>query len=438
VPRSWQHRPNKYPSAGLPLTHASLIDVVSGTLVQDVTVVIAGERIVSVDAGRGSPPDGADAIDGRGAYLIPGLWDMHVHVSYARASSLPVFVANGVTAVRDMGSELAEIDQWRGQIAANGIIGPTIIRAGPILNCREFNRFQLSVANEIEARTAVRTLQKAGVDLIKMHRQASREAYFAAADEARTLGLPFSGHIPVTVPPLEAADARPASIEHTETLFEGTFATEHTHQDLAAEIARWRATQAAELFAKFARNNIAVDPTLSAQEYIVRRLDSGQPDPNERYIAASALREGEKDWAELRRTAAAFVAARRPLLREMQAVTALMQRSNVMLITGTDTSFIHPPGFTLHDELRLLVDAGLTPAQALQAATVNCAKLFSTQQAGSIAAGKRADIVLLSANPLEDIRNTRRIRAVVVRGRYLDRQALDRVLEDASRFARTS
>jgi imidazolonepropionase-like amidohydrolase len=237
------------------------------------------------------------------------------------------------------------------------------------------------------------------------------------------------------VSPDEAADAAPATIEHTETLFEGTFAAAHAGQDLAAEIARWRTSEASALFAKFVRHGTAVDPTLIAQEHLIRLLERGTPDDRERYMAASARREAEKSLTEVRRTADAFVRTRKPVLAEMRAVTGMMHRAGVTLVTGSDTSFIHPPGFIVHDELELFVAAGLTPADALRAATVNPASMFPSQNTGTVAAGKRADLMLLDANPLDDIRHTRRIRAVVVRGRYFDRQALDRLLLRAVQIA---
>jgi len=282
-------------SRALAITHVAVIDTNAGTAKPDMTVVVRDGRIVGVELSTATnAPSGAAIVDGRGKFLIPGLWDMHVHLSYARASALPVLVANGVTDVRDMGSDLAEIDRWRAQIADNTLVGPTIIRAGPMLNGKEFNRYQLEVANDAEARTAVRTLQKVGVDFIKLHRRTSREAYFAIADEAKKIGLPFTGHVPMTVSPGEASDAGQASIEHTETLFEGTFATDHAGKDQAGEIARWRTTEANALFEKFVQNGTFVDPTLIAQEYVVRLLETGKPDPRARYIAASARQEADK------------------------------------------------------------------------------------------------------------------------------------------------
>ena len=173
------------------IAHVTVIDTEKSTASADMTVVIAGDRIVSVD--RKPAPAGAQVVEGRGKFLIPGLWDMHVHLSYARASALPVMAATGVTYVRDAGSNLSEIDGWRGQVQANAIIGPTILRAGPILNGQESNQYHLIIANAADARMAARTLKKAGVDVLKTHRRTSRDAYFALADEAKKAGFRSSG-----------------------------------------------------------------------------------------------------------------------------------------------------------------------------------------------------------------------------------------------------
>jgi imidazolonepropionase-like amidohydrolase len=419
----------------LAIRHVTLIDTLAGTTAPDMTVVIRDDRIVAVENGGAAVPRGAEIIDGRNKFLIPGLWDMHVHLSYARSSALPALVANGVTAVRDMGSDLAEIDRWRSQIAAHTLVGPTIVRAGPMLNGMEFNRYQLAVAGDTEARTAVRTLRKVGVDFIKLHRRTSREAYFAIADETRMLGLPFSGHVPITVSPDEASDAGQASLEHTETLFEGTFAAARAGKDVTAEIARWRETEASALFARFTANGTLVDPTLIAQEDIVRLLETQTPDTRSRYIAASARKEADKTLADVRPNAEKVLLDLKPRLRELRAVTGLMNRAGVKLLAGTDLSFFAAPGFSLHDELALLVESGLTATDALRAATVNPAGMFPSEEGGSIAPGKRADLVLLDANPLEDIRNAERIAAVVLRGRFLNRRDLDLLLRESARLA---
>jgi len=418
----------------LAITRVNVIDLVAGVVASDMTVVVQDGRIVSV--GNNSPaPRGAEIVDGRNRFLIPGLWDMHVHLSYARASALPAFVANGVIGVRDMGSDLGEIDRWRGQIDEKALVGPVIVRAGPMLNGMEFNRYQLVVADAAEGRAAVRTLHKVGVDFIKLHRRTSREAYFGIAEEARALKLPFTGHIPMTVTPAEASDAGQTTIEHAETLFEGTFAAEHAGQDPAVEIAKWRTSEASALFARFVRNGTLVDPTLIAQEYIIRLLETAQPDPRAAYIAASARQEGDKTLAAIGPAAEKLLLERKPFVRELREVTALMRRAGVILLTGTDTSFLHPPGFALQDELETLVDSGVSTLDALRAATVNPARILPSLDTGHIAAGKRADLILLDANPLDDIRNIRRISAVVAHGRLLNRESLDRLLRQAVSLA---
>jgi len=398
------------------------------------TVIVSGDRIVSVLKG-GAVPAGAQVVEGRGKFLIPGLWDMHVHLSYARASALPVFAAMGVTYVRDVGSDLSEIDAWRGQIFGKTLTGPTILRAGPILNRQESNQYHLVIANAADARMAARTLKKAGVDLLKTHRRTSRDAYFALADEAKTLGLPLVGHVPMAVSPAEASAAGQQTIEHIETLFEGTFASAHNGQVLAPEMAQWRASpEAAALFQTFVRNGTVVDPTLIATGYLVRMMESANTDSRLRYLAASTREMRERTLSSV---PASEKGSWSPVVRERQAVTGQMQRAGVTLVTGTDTSVLHPPGFALHDELDLLVESGLTPAEALRAATINCAKLFPSLDAGATAPGKLADLVLLDADPRADIHNTLRIDTVVLRGRAMNRLALDRTLAQAVQLART-
>jgi imidazolonepropionase-like amidohydrolase len=417
------------------ITHVTVVDTANGTTAQDMTVVVGGDRIVSVDKSKAAPV-GAQVIDGRGKFMIPGLWDMHTHLTDSRASALPALVATGVLYVRDAGNgDLTEIDEWRGQIASNTRLGPTIFRAGITLNGQE-SKFHLVIANAAEARTAARSLKKVGVDILKTHRRTSRDAYFALADEAKKIGVPLIGHVPMTVSPAEASDAGQQTIEHVETLFEGTFATAHGGRVTAAAMAEWRASpESAALFEKFVRNGTVVDPTLVATGDLVRTFESLNVDPRLRYVAKSALERRQQALASI-------VAALREQMRlqvaERQAVTLQMQRAGVTLITGTDASFLHPPGFSLHDELDLMAEAGLTPAEILRAATINCAMLFPSLDAGAIAAGKRADLVLLNANPLADIRNAHDIHAVIVRGRALNRAALDRALADAAALAATN
>lgn len=419
----------------LVFTHVTVIDATGAPSMPDMTVIIKGDRITKVGRSRGMTlPRRARVVNATGKYLIPGLWDMHVHLSWTKATALPVLVANGVTSVRDLGGRLGEIDEWRMKIAEGLLTGPRIVRAGPILNGRKFNTFQMVSGNPEETRGVVRALKEVGVDFIKTHRRMPRDSYFALIDEAKKQGLTLVGHIPMTVTPEEASDAGQTTIEHTETLFEGTFAAALQGRKLPDAIRQFRAEDAEKLFARFVKNQTVVDPTLVAFRSFVEASDpSTPPDPRSRYVAFSLKKEWQKlvkpasaeDLADLKATAA-----------ELREVVRQMNRSGVTLVAGSDIAGPRVPGFSLHDELVLLVEAGLTPMQALQAATLTPARVLNkAKDLGSIETGKTADLVLLDGNPLDDIRHTQRIRAVVVNGKLLDRAALDRLLAEAERAA---
>lgn len=420
----------------LVLTNVTVIDVTGAAQpASGMTVVIEGERIKEI--GRSESvrvPRGARVVNASGKYLIPGLWDMHVHLSWTKATAMPVLVANGVTSVRDLGGKLSELDAWRAEIAAGVRTGPRILRAGPMLNGRSFNPLQMVPGNPDETRGVVRALKEVGVDFIKVHRRMVRESYFAAIDEAKKQGLALVGHIPMTVTPEEASDAGQVTIEHTETLFEGTFAERTKGRKLPEAIRQFRAEEAEKLFARFVKNGTVLTPTLVAYRSIIETFDPTlPPNPLKRYVALSYKEEERKraqtisaeDLAEVKETFA-----------ELKEVVRLLHKAGVTLMTGSDIAATRVPGFTLHDELALLVEAGLTPLEALRAATLTPARVMKkTNDLGTIEAGKLADLVLLDANPLDDIGNTRRIRAVIVNGKLLDRAALDRLLAEAEREA---
>jgi imidazolonepropionase-like amidohydrolase len=370
-------------------TDVTVIDATGTPAQPGMTVVIRDGLIARIGkTGSVSVPAGSLVVQGRGKYLIPGLWDMHVHLT---EDDLAPLVANGVTGVRDMGNVLADVDAWRGRIAARALVGPRIFRVGPILNGEEFGPEQLAIHTEAEARTAVRVLKKVSVDAIKVHTMLPREAYFALADEARKLAIPFVGHVPQSVAPFEASNAGQASLEHIQTLFEGQFPPKPDSEP--------------QLFALFAKNGTVFDPTLVTYRGSTQAQN----------VDPALLR----DYPDL-------LPGRQKLFARFVELVGLMNRAGVTLLTGTDLSGFKwiSPGASLHDELALFVDAGLTPMEALQTATRNPAR-FLHVEAGTIEVGKRADLVLLDANPLADIRNTRRISAVVLDGTLFDRTRLD-------------
>ena len=422
-------------SQPLVFTHVTLIDGTGAPPMPDMTVIVTGDRITKIGrSGDATVPRGARVVNATGKYLIPGLWDMHVHLSWTKATALPVLVANGVTSVRDLGGRLGELDEWRTKISAGLLTGPRILRAGPILNGQKFNTYQMVSGNPEETRGVVRALKEVGVDFLKTHRRLPRDSYFALIDEAKKQGLALVGHIPMTVTPEEASDAGQVTIEHTETLFEGTFSAALKGRKLPDAIRQFRAEEADKLFARFVKNRTVVDPTLIAFRSYVEASDAATPpDARSRYVALSL----KKEWAKILKPASPEdLAELKATLVELREVTRQMNRAGVTLVAGSDIAGPRIPGFSLHDELALLVEAGLTPMQALQAATLTPARVLNkATDLGSIEAGKLADLVLLDADPLADIRNTQRIRAVVVNGRLLDRPALDRLLAEAERAA---
>ena len=279
-----------------------------------------------------------------------------------------------------MGGRLSEIDAWRGEIRAGALKGPRIFRAGPMLNGR-FSDYQLLVTNAPEARGAVRALQRAGVDLIKLHRMTPRKAYFGIAEEAKNLGIPFAGHIPRTVSPEEASDAGQWTFEHVETLFEGTFSNARDDIPLAEPIESFKSDGARELFERFAKNGNWWTPTLAAFEAANLRFWDEKPHATDLYVSRRSWEMIEqirkspppKGWLEDRK-------AQFPHHRDL---VAMAQRLGVGLLAGTDMAARIAPGASLHRELELLVESGLSPLQALCTATTNPAQAIGRDDLGA-------------------------------------------------------
>jgi imidazolonepropionase-like amidohydrolase len=439
--------------AALAFIHVTVIDVGGGPAQPDMTVVTDKGQIVAVGSSAVlKAPVGAKIVPGRGKYLIPGLWDMHVHTVFGdwlprnERVTLPLFVANGVTGVRDMGGDLAVLKEWRAAIAAGRLLGPRMIIAGPMLD-GPVPRFPSSapVATPADARRIVDELQAQGVDFIKIQSLVPRDGYFAAADEAKRLGIPFVGHVPDAVRASEASAAGQKSIEHFTGIFEGASTIEDQlitgPKSLGVNVKTFDPERARRLVELMAKNQTWQVPTLVWErgQWLVDDLDQTH-DPLTKY-APQAWKD--RTWPMFVREIMAGMdtdplPVRRHFVQMELDMTLAMFRAGVPFMAGTDTAAgVHVfPGFSLHEELALFVKAGLTPLQALQTATLNPARFLGrVADMGSVAEGKVADLVLLDANPVDDIDNTRRIRGVLLAGRYFDRAALDRMLQGVATAA---
>lgn len=418
------------PHARVAIRDVTVVDVVTGSLRPHSTVIVMDGRITAVGAAARLPmPPGARILDGRGRFLIPGLWDMHSHSLWsagAMRTFLPLNVANGVTGIRDMGGRLDVLDTARAALRQENVAYPRIVAAGVILDGPEPVQADVSiaVADAAAARMAVASLAQEGVDFIKVYTLLPRDAYFAVIQEARRLGLPVAGHVPAAVTIEEAARAGQRSIEHL-------------HDELEPLCTQRDGARCLQLAAEFRQFQVWQVPTLVAlrkgffdDEAIVR-------DPRLRYIPRG-LRE---DWLAERAArigrGADHLAGKRRRYADEEWLTGFLAREHVGLLAGTDagTAFCYP-GFSLHDELGLLVQAGLSPVDALRAATSAPAEfLGKSDSMGTIAVGRDADMVLLRSNPLANIAATREIEAVVLRGRVLDRVDLDGLLASVARMA---
>jgi imidazolonepropionase-like amidohydrolase len=455
------------------IEHVTVIDATGQAAHPDRTVIIDRHRIVAVLPGKKAHiPKNAEVIDGVGEFLIPGLWDMHVHgASDARAPwSHLLFIANGVVGVRDM-SGPPDAHAWRAAQASNPDPSPTIYLGSPIVDGpNPVWPDSMVVSDEAQGREAVDQQQQRGADFLKVYSRLPRDVYFAIADEANKRGFPFEGHVPELVTAAEASNAGQKSIEHltrvadgcskeqtaidselqrAEALFRAPDATMAQKMDSGKTIIRlnmrvvssFDEATAQSLFALFVKNETWQTPTLSLPR---AQIDEPAPenDPRLKYLSKEVRAKWDagyyRNFPPEPRAAMAKLA--KAQFDESMNLVGLMYREGVPILAGTDT--MNPqcfPGFGIHDELALLVDAGLSPLAALQAATRNAAQFMGQlDRRGTIEAGKIADLILLDADPLADIHNTRSIRAVIMNGKLYPRAALDAMLLKAQDLASSS
>ncbi len=400
------------------------------------TVIVQGTTILAITGEREKPPRGAKIVDGTGKYLIPGLWNNDLHGgSYDDTKShLPELVSYGITTVRDMGAPLDDILRLRDSTASGALLGPRLFIAGPLLEGPVPVRMPLIVDlfSEKQARNEVKDLKQHNVDYVEVDTSITPKLYWAIADEAIRQGLPLVGHIPAIIPAGEVVKAKQRNVEHLggrflniliacssdEAFFNQVIGI--TYDDLLSAMKEKRSAdepqfsanfdekllktfdegKAQRLYRLYAKNGVAQIPTL----YVLKTLWQSNKD---------GLKLNEQDMQS----------GKRIFAKDLEVVGE-MKRAGVMILAGTDGAYAQG-GDALHSELELLVEAGLTPLQALQAASRDAAKEMGvSKDVGTIEAGKVADLLLLDADPLANISNTRKIDAVVLRGQLFSKEVL--------------
>jgi imidazolonepropionase-like amidohydrolase len=429
------------------ITDVNVVDVRTGQILPDQVVIIEKNHIREIGPQKSTRyPRNAASTNAHGAYLIPGLWDMHVHLVFgewfpnAQEISLPLFVANGITGVRDMGSELAIVQKWRDDIENGQLLGPRIFTSGPMLDGPK-PRFpsSIAIATPEDGRKAVDNLKQSGADFIKLQSLIPRDAVFAIADEAKKQEIPFEGHVPDSVRASEMSAAGMHSFEHLIGIFEGSSSLEDEFlkgdKTETRFLASYDPTRAAALAELLAKNQTWQCPTL-VWERGGNLLDATDfaKDPRAKYVPAYWK---DKTWNHFtEEIKVGFntddLATREKFVAKELEVVQLLHKAGVPFLAGTDTPpgvYIFP-GFSLHEEMQRFVAAGFTPLEALQTATLNPARFFQIEDKfGTIEKGKIADLVLIDGNPLEDIRNTQKIAAVILNGRYISRAELQKMLQ---------
>ena len=428
----------------LTLLNASVVDVTKGTIQRRMTVSIDGNRITGVRPAQNGKVNGR-VVNLQGAYVIPGLWDMHTHAYFGWPKDfgdnyvLPLFIANGITGIRDMGSDLDAVLKARADVAAHRLIGPRMVVSGPMLDGPKVSfAASIAISTPDDGRKAVDMLKSRGVDFIKVQSGVPRDAYFAITDEAKRDNIEVEGHVPDAIRASEAVASGQRTFEHLIGIFEASTPDEDMflerrygagkdstqNKSLATLLDRYDAKREANIIALLAKNNVWQCPTLFWErgQWLVDVIDFTK-DPDlaftpktwitKKFPASAKSIAGSMDTDPL--------AVRQKFVDHELDIVRKLNAASVPFLAGTDTpaGVDVTPGISLHLELQRFVAAGFTPLQALQTGTINPARfLGKTSEFGTVQMGRVADLVILRANPLDDIGNTRSIAGVISDGKY--------------------
>ena len=436
-----------------------IVDVEKGKLSPPTSVLISDGFIKQIGS-QLIGPSNTTIVDGTNKYLMPGLWDMHVHTTDTLESyfNWPLFVTNGVTGVRDMGGNgIAALNHSKALIGSKRLVAPRLYGAGNVLDGKPLvhtDQLPIEINDERDVQRFVDSMVAGGADFIKAYEMLSRKNFIALLAYAKQKGKKVVGHVPITVSVEEAAKLGMHSMEHLRG-FDYSFSSKEDSivqsqayridtatgngRTLRGRMIRSRfqvadqnfdSAKALRLLQLLRKKNVYQTPTLSVGNslWFVLRLDTAQSFQDQRrYMPARRL----KLWDSLYRIQPASAFDRAVVEHQFRTVK-MMAEQNVPLLTGTD---VHSPylipGYSLQQELVLMQMAGVPTATILKAATLNAAASLGLQKlAGTVAVGKWADLLLLSANPFEDISNTKTIEGVFSKGDYYSKEALLQLLKN--------
>ena len=447
----------------LAITHVNVIDATGTSIKADSTVLIEGDRITAISSSATFHlPTNTTVVNATGKFLIPGLWDMHVH--WYQEKYLPLFIANGVTGVRMMWGYPVH-HEWKRDIEKGSLLGPKMFLASTLVDGpHPIWPGSFVASNAAEGCDAVRQARDDAADFVKVYSLLPRDAYFAIADEAKKRHIPFAGHVPMAVSVEEAAAAGQQSIEHLTGILPPCSSREaellkaaqayltefstnnssraygtHARRENKIALESYSVEKAAAVFSELKQNHTWQCPTFTVLRlFTFASNPSITNDARLKYMPPdlrSEWNDAASSW--LKNSSAESAAAGKAYFKKHLEIVGAMQRAGVGILAGTYTGNPYcMPGFSLHDELGLLVQADLTPMEALQAATLNAARFMGREnELGTVEQGKLADLVLLEANPLADIANTRNIAAVVVGGRLYPKPSLAEILHQMGTLA---
>ena len=438
----------------LVISGGTLVDVASGTETPDSAIVIRGQRIERIGTVASTNfPAGAQVVDAHGKWIVPGLIDSHAHAGDDENVPLSLYLAKGVTTIRNPGGNLTQLRLTRQRLLRGELVGPRLFFAGPVLDgmVPVWPDRSILVDTPDRAKSAVNFLADQGVDFVKVYNNVKEPELRAIVETANQRGLPVAGHVPRSMTMTHAIELGMTRLEHIRITGKELLSAEEAEKLDSLPVGKrepllWQrfdlqSEKLRALVQLLARSKVFLDPTLAVEEFgEVSDPDVEKDDPNNKYLPSEFVEEAVKDWKgsvfdvpdDLR---AAAVEA----FHKQEKFVGMCNQAGVRIIAGTDGPSIGRllPGFALHHELELLVSSGLSPLQALRAATSTAAEALGKEgELGTVAPAKFADMVVLDSDPLKDIQNLRKIHVVIANGKsYAPEKLLQEILSRANKKA---